>query len=180
MRPPRPHPTVGTASADAGGVDGERRAVDAAQVRLLDHPHLRLAADDDRDHADQRDEVRDRQREPDDRHRDRGVDRVADDPEWAGGHQRGAFGRVDRGAPGCAHPLTGHVDLAAILAGALANLIDRAADGVVTDYLHTGWIPTFNLADTLITLGAALLVLATLRNPNQSNERNTNDRETVD
>jgi hypothetical protein len=60
--------------ADAGGVDGERRAVDAAQVRLLDHPDLRLAADDDRDHADQRDEVRDR-------HRDGGVDRVADDPE---------------------------------------------------------------------------------------------------
>jgi signal peptidase II len=76
--------------------------------------------------------------------------------------------------------LTGHVGLAAILAGALANLIDRAADGVVTDYLHTGWFPTFNLADTLITLGAALLVLVTLRNPNQSNERNTNDRETVD
>lgn len=50
--------------ADAGGVDGERRAVDAAQVRLLDHLDLRLAADDDRDHADQRDEVRDRQRGP--------------------------------------------------------------------------------------------------------------------
>ncbi|HET6298078.1 MAG TPA: signal peptidase II, partial [Kribbella sp.] len=30
------------------------------------------------------------------------------------------------------------------VAGALANLLDRAPDGVVTDYLHTGWWPTFN------------------------------------
>ena len=53
--------------------------------------------------------------------------------------------------------------LAAILGGALANLADRAADGVVTDYLHSGWWPTFNLADTEIVTGAALLVLAELR-----------------
>ena len=56
--------------------------------------------------------------------------------------------------------------LAAVLGGALANLAnlaDRAADGVVTDYLHTGWWPTFNLADTAIATGAALLVLAELR-----------------
>ena len=32
-------------------------------------------------------------------------------------------------------------------------------DGVVTDYLHTGWWPTFNLADTAIVVGALLLVL---------------------
>ncbi|EGX61021.1 MULTISPECIES: signal peptidase II [Streptomyces] len=43
--------------------------------------------------------------------------------------------------------------LAAILAGAAANLIDRTADGVVTDYLHTGWWPTFNLADAFIVCG---------------------------
>ena len=53
--------------------------------------------------------------------------------------------------------------LAAVLAGAIANLVDRAADGVVTDYLHTGWFPTFNLADVFITVGAAALVLASLR-----------------
>ncbi len=38
--------------------------------------------------------------------------------------------------------------------GAAANLVDRAADGVVTDYLHSSWWPTFNLADTFIVLGA--------------------------
>lgn len=51
--------------------------------------------------------------------------------------------------------------LAVILAGALSNFVDRAADGVVTDYLHTGWFPTFNGADVLITLGAITLILAT-------------------
>lgn len=30
---------------------------------------------------------------------------------------------------------------AAIIGGAAANVIDRARDGVVTDYLHTGWWP---------------------------------------
>ncbi|MEU0510908.1 MULTISPECIES: signal peptidase II [Amycolatopsis] len=58
--------------------------------------------------------------------------------------------------------------LAAVLAGAAGNLADRAVDGVVTDYLHTGWFPTFNLADVFITVGAAVLVLASLRNTDSS------------
>ncbi|WP_433786903.1 signal peptidase II [Actinomycetospora sp. CA-101289] len=58
--------------------------------------------------------------------------------------------------------------LVAILGGAVSNLIDRADDGAVIDYLHTGWWPTFNLPDTLITLGAGALVLAALRNDRQS------------
>lgn len=53
--------------------------------------------------------------------------------------------------------------LAMVLAGAIANLADRAVDGVVTDYLHTGWFPTFNLADVFISLGAVTLVLASVR-----------------
>ena len=58
---------------------------------------------------------------------------------------------------------TGRVGLACVVTGALANLTDRATDGVVTDYLHTGWFPTFNLPDIYITLGALLLLTATLR-----------------
>lgn len=50
--------------------------------------------------------------------------------------------------------------LALVVGGAVANLVDRAADGVVTDYLHSGWWPTFNLADTAIVCGAVLLVAA--------------------
>ena len=61
--------------------------------------------------------------------------------------------------------------LAAVPAGAVANLIDRGVDGAVTDYLHTGWFPTFNLADVFITGGGALLVLASLRTTSPSPDR---------
>lgn len=54
------------------------------------------------------------------------------------------------------------IGLSMVLAGAVANLADRAVDGVVTDYLHTGWWPTFNLADVFISLGAATVALALL------------------
>ncbi|MFY0409395.1 signal peptidase II [Solicola sp. PLA-1-18] len=47
----------------------------------------------------------------------------------------------------------------ALIAGAAANVLDRAGDGVVTDYFHTGWFATFNLADVLIT-GAVILIVA--------------------
>lgn len=57
--------------------------------------------------------------------------------------------------------------VALVLAGALGNLADRAADGVVTDYLHTGWFPTFNLADIFITAGAVALFLGILRQGDQ-------------
>lgn len=53
--------------------------------------------------------------------------------------------------------------LALVLGGAVANVVDRGRDGVVTDYLHSGWFPTFNLADTAIVVGAGLLVLSSLR-----------------
>nr|WP_033387312.1 signal peptidase II [Sporichthya polymorpha] len=62
-----------------------------------------------------------------------------------------------------AAPMPVAVALAVVLAGAVANFLDRAADGKVTDYLHTGWFPTFNGADIYITLGAIALGLAMLR-----------------
>lgn len=52
------------------------------------------------------------------------------------------------------------IGLAAVIAGAIGNVVDRAADGVVTDYLYTGWFPTFNFADVLITLGVGALLLS--------------------
>ncbi|MEV4127523.1 signal peptidase II [Nocardia sp. NPDC049707] len=54
------------------------------------------------------------------------------------------------------------VGLAAIVAGATANVIDRIHDAKVTDYFHTGWWPTFNLADTYITCGVVLVIAAAL------------------
>lgn len=51
----------------------------------------------------------------------------------------------------------------AVIGGAVANVIDRTTDGAVTDYLHTGWWPTFNLADTLIVVGLIVLALTSRR-----------------
>jgi signal peptidase II len=64
-----------------------------------------------------------------------------------------------------AHALSsgGIVGFAAVAAGALSNVFDRAGDGRVTDYFHSGWYPTFNLPDVLITVGAGLIVLGMLR-----------------
>jgi len=57
--------------------------------------------------------------------------------------------------------------LAAILGGALGNLVDRLRFGQVVDFLdfHAfGWHwPAFNVADSAITVGAALLILDGLR-----------------
>lgn len=54
-----------------------------------------------------------------------------------------------------------------ILGGAFANFADRLPDGRVTDFLDLGlgatrW-PTFNLADSFIVLGMALLLFISLR-----------------
>jgi signal peptidase II len=53
--------------------------------------------------------------------------------------------------------------LMAILGGAIGNVIDRIQHGHVIDFLLFYWdrwyFPAFNLADTAITCGAALLVL---------------------
>lgn len=50
-----------------------------------------------------------------------------------------------------------------VLGGAVANIVDRARDGAVTDFLWLGWFPTFNLADTAITLGMIALAWASWR-----------------
>jgi len=57
--------------------------------------------------------------------------------------------------------------LAFILGGALGNLIDRIAYGYVVDFLDFHWgayhFAAFNLADSAITCGAALLILDSLK-----------------
>lgn len=46
------------------------------------------------------------------------------------------------------------------LGGALGNLIDRILFGPVTDFISVGTFPVFNIADSSITIGVGLLVLA--------------------
>ena len=57
--------------------------------------------------------------------------------------------------------------LALILGGAVGNVIDRMLHGYVVDFLQVHWggayFPSFNVADSAITVGAALLILDELR-----------------
>lgn len=46
-----------------------------------------------------------------------------------------------------------------LLGGALGNLIDRARDGAVTDFVKFPHFPAFNVADMAITVGVVALVL---------------------
>lgn len=53
--------------------------------------------------------------------------------------------------------------LALIVGGALGNMLDRLRLGHVIDFIHAHWglhyFPAFNVADSAITVGAALLLL---------------------
>ena len=59
--------------------------------------------------------------------------------------------------------------LALILGGAIGNLIDRVLLGHVVDFIqvHAGgyYWPAFNVADSAITIGAALLIWDSFRKP---------------
>ena len=48
---------------------------------------------------------------------------------------------------------------ALLLGGALGNMLDRLARGYVVDFIHLHHWPVFNVADVLIVIGAALLLL---------------------
>lgn len=45
-----------------------------------------------------------------------------------------------------------------IVGGALANIIDRVRDGMVTDFFQVGTFPIFNVADSCITIGVIFLL----------------------
>ena len=55
---------------------------------------------------------------------------------------------------------------ALVVGGALGNIIDRLRQGAVTDFLDLSWRdwhwPTFNGADISITLGAVLILVASV------------------
>jgi len=58
------------------------------------------------------------------------------------------------------------IGLGLIVGGALGNIIDRAMIGAVADFLHFYWrdwhFPTFNVADSCITVGAIIVLLDAL------------------
>ncbi len=48
------------------------------------------------------------------------------------------------------------------MGGAVGNLIDRLGVGTVTDFVAVGGFPVFNVADSSITLGVTILLIALL------------------
>jgi signal peptidase II len=61
------------------------------------------------------------------------------------------------------------ISFALILSGALGNLIDRVLFGYVIDFIDFHWsgthFPAFNVADSMIFIGAALMLLDSFMNP---------------
>ncbi len=63
-----------------------------------------------------------------------------------------------------------HVALALTMGGILGNFIDRVIHGYVVDFIEfhikdSFYWPTFNVADSAITIGIALLLIDTVKNP---------------
>jgi signal peptidase II len=60
-----------------------------------------------------------------------------------------------------------HLALGLQLGGAVGNLIDRIRQGYVVDFVdfgyHANWWPVFNVADSAIVIGVALLALNALQ-----------------
>jgi signal peptidase II len=69
-----------------------------------------------------------------------------------------------------------HLALGLQLGGAVGNLIDRIRQGYVVDFVdfgyHSNWWPVFNVADSAIVVGVALLALNAL-SPSTTGEETT-------
>jgi signal peptidase II len=71
-----------------------------------------------------------------------------------------------------------NVSLSLLMAGIIGNMIDRVRLGEVVDFIELHWRdlyswPTFNIADSAICVGAALLALEMLREEKSARERST-------
>ena len=49
-----------------------------------------------------------------------------------------------------------------IIGGGAANIVDRLIDGYVTDFFQIGSFPIFNVADSFVTIGVAILFIEVL------------------
>jgi len=73
------------------------------------------------------------------------------------------------------------VALCLVLGGALGNLYDRIVLGYVVDFLHFYWdnyhFPAFNIADSAISVGAAMLILDMFRKKDSDDEGSNKDQD---
>ena len=65
------------------------------------------------------------------------------------------------------HPVL-PVALGLVIGGSVSNLIDRVRLGHVTDFLDFKYWPAFNLADSFIVVGVAILLLALVADDHKS------------
>ena len=63
---------------------------------------------------------------------------------------------------GARHPLV-PVAIGLLLGGSVSNLWDRAYNSFVTDFIYIRLLPNFNLADSFIVTGVALLIYTLVR-----------------
>ena len=71
---------------------------------------------------------------------------------------------------GARHPVL-PAALGLLIGGSVSNLVDRVRLGHVTDFIDFGWWPAFNLADSFIVVGVAILLIALIavdRDPRRS------------
>jgi signal peptidase II len=73
---------------------------------------------------------------------------------------------------GARHPVL-PVALGLLIGGSVSNLIDRLRLGHVTDFLDLRFWPAFNLADSFIVLGVAILLAALVSAERQPRLRRT-------
>lgn len=59
-------------------------------------------------------------------------------------------------------PLVFRISLAMMLGGAIGNMIDRIRFGFVIDFIAVGRFPVFNIADSAVTVGVAIMLIAML------------------
>jgi signal peptidase II len=74
------------------------------------------------------------------------------------------------------------IALGLVTAGALGNLIDRVLLGYVTDFFEFGFIefPVFNVADSCIVVGVAILMYWILFGPEESSDAAASDAEVAE
>ncbi|TMK71095.1 MAG: signal peptidase II [Actinobacteria bacterium] len=68
---------------------------------------------------------------------------------------------------GSRHPVL-PVALGLVIGGSVSNLVDRVRLGHVTDFLDFKYWPAFNLADSFIVIGVAILLLALVSDDRKS------------
>jgi len=68
------------------------------------------------------------------------------------------------------------ISISLMLSGAIGNLTDRIRHGSVTDFIDVGIWPVFNIADSCISIGMAMLIFHLYKDwKKETNEKNKNN-----